>query len=70
MNMTSFKFDDNRDLMALMPASELRVLIEESGYKKEDVPRLLARAGASPTLFSESEEYLDSEFVWQCRNPL
>tara|TARA_R110002072_G_scaffold36301_3_gene106972 strand:+ start:7715 stop:8788 length:1074 start_codon:yes stop_codon:yes gene_type:complete len=65
MNMTSFKFDDNRDLMALMPASELRVLIEESGYKKEDVPRLLARAGVSPTFFSESEEYLDSEFVWR-----
>lgn len=65
MNMASIEFKDNRDLMALMPASELKVLIDESGYDQKNVPRLLARAGAPATLFSDSGEYLNSEFVWR-----
>ncbi len=65
MNMASYEFDDSKDLMALMPASELKVLIEESAYDSRDVPQLLARAGASPTLFSEPGEYVNSEFVWR-----
>lgn len=65
MNTTNYMFADSEDLIALMPACELKLLLEGSGYDMKDVPHLLARAGASPTLFSDVGGLVEPELVWR-----
>jgi AraC-like DNA-binding protein len=55
---------ENKELIALMPASDLLLLIEHSHFDVNDVPNLLARVGAPSNLLSEKGSYLDPALVW------
>ena len=63
--MASERCADTKDLIALMAASDLRVVIEQSDYDMKDLPELLSRTGASERLFSEAGEFLDPALVWR-----
>jgi AraC-like DNA-binding protein len=55
---------ETKELIALMPASDLLMLIEHSGYDVNEIPHLLARVGAPPTLFSDEGGFLDPALAW------
>lgn len=55
---------ETKELIALIPASDLLTLIEYSDYDVNDIPALLARVGAPSTLFSEVGGFLDPALVW------
>jgi AraC-like DNA-binding protein len=55
---------ENKELIALMPASDLLLLIEHSDFDVNDFSQLLARVGAPSNLLSEKGGYLDPALVW------